>query len=101
MQLPFLPSLYNKGGKDSDAVSNHQKQTIQTSPWIDAYFEHSHDGVHWTRLVNDFHQGVFKHMTATGMSTIRINKFARYIRVAWELGGTDPVITFEIKGLAK
>jgi len=72
-----------------------------TSPTLDVYVEHSFDAVHWTRLVNDFHQGMCKRISNTGSNTIRISKFARYIRAAWELGGTEPVITFEIAGMAR
>jgi len=72
-----------------------------TSPVVDLVLEHSPDKVHWRSLYEDFHQGVFMRKDAVGSETIRICKFSRYIRASWEMGGTSPVVKFEIYATAR
>jgi len=72
-----------------------------TSPVLDLWLEHSPDKVNWNNLYEDFHQGVFVRKDAVGSESIRICKSSRYIRAAWEMGGTNPVVKFEIYATAR
>ena len=67
-----------------------------TGSTLDSWLEHSPDGVHWTSLVKAHNQGLFRRMTATGIDSVSITKFARYIRAAWTVGGTDATFSFEV-----
>jgi len=44
---------------------------------------------------------VFVRKDAVGSESIRICKSSRYIRAAWEMGGTNPVVKFEIYATAR
>ncbi len=67
-----------------------------TDPTLDVQLQHSPDGVNWKNLFEDFQQGVFPRMEASGSETIRISKFAKYIRPYWTIGGTTPVFSFDL-----
>jgi len=72
-----------------------------TGATLDLQVQHSRNGVNWTDLFEDFQQGLYPRITEPGISSIRITKFSKYIRLKWDINGTDPQILFKVDGILK
>jgi len=67
-----------------------------TNPTLDLWLEHSADGVNWRNLYDDFKQGAFPRLTATGTRTMQITKFTKFLRASWFMGGSSASFTFDL-----
>lgn len=64
-----------------------------TDPTLDLVLETSADGVTWAELC------AFEQVTATGTVRILPDRTERYVRLSWDIGGTDsPAFTVKVIG---
>ena len=64
-----------------------------TDPTLDMVLETSADGITWTELC------AFEQVTAAGTVRILPDRTERYIRLSWDIGGTDsPAFTVKVIG---
>jgi len=83
-------------GCDAAVVTCGVGSVKGTNPTLDVYLQHSSDGLNWKDLFSETWQGLFSRFSAFGVHSIWINRFGRFLRVRWTLGGTDPEFSFNV-----
>lgn len=70
-----------------------------TSPTLDVTIETSHDGANWYEA-GAFAQLSDPDLTSGPLVVRKIVAIDRFVRAKWEVGGTDPSLTFSLDGEA-